>query len=235
MVDHSAELRGPVVEGAEGSEKSIHFLNREISWLRFNLRVLEEAEHKRHPLLERVKFLTIFATNLDEFFMIRLSGLRRQVAAGTGGTTPDGMTPSEQILAINRELNVQFERYDRCWKQDVLPSLREAGIRILHYVDLTARERDAIQQYFQRDIFPVLTPLAFDPTHPFPHISSLSFNLAVLVKTLSVAIVSHRSKCRMSFKTGSHSYRQRCRPPAAGTGWDGKNSTICVARGSHRS
>lgn len=182
MVDHSAELRGPVVEGAEGSEKSIHFLNREISWLRFNLRVLEEAEHKRHPLLERVKFLTIFATNLDEFFMIRLSGLRRQVAAGTGGTTPDGMTPSEQILAINRELNVQFERYDRCWKQDVLPSLREAGIRILHYVDLTARERDAIQQYFQRDIFPVLTPLAFDPTHPFPHISSLSFNLAVLVK-----------------------------------------------------
>jgi polyphosphate kinase len=182
MMDHSAEPRDPVVEGSEGGEKSIHFLNREISWLRFNLRVLEEVEDKRHPLLERVKFLTIFATNLDEFFMIRLSGLRRQVAAGTGGTTPDGMTPSEQILAINRELSVQFGRYDRCWKQDVLPSLREAGIRILHYVDLTAKEREAIQQYFQRDIFPVLTPLAFDPTHPFPHISSLSFNLAVLVK-----------------------------------------------------
>ena len=182
MMDHSADLHGPATEGSEGGEKAIHFLNREISWLQFNLRVLEEAEDKRHPLLERVKFLTIFATNLDEFFMIRVSGLRRQVAAGTGGTTPDGMTPSEQILAINRELSVQFARYDRCWKHDVLPSLREAGIRILHYVDLTAREREAIQQYFQRDIFPVLTPLAFDPTHPFPHISSLSFNLAVLVK-----------------------------------------------------
>lgn len=182
MTDHSAELRGPAVEGSEGSEKAIHFLNREISWLRFNLRVLEEAEDKRNPLLERVKFLTIFATNLDEFFMIRVSGLRRQVAAGTGGTASDGMTPSEQILAINRELNVQFGRYDKCWKQDVLPSLQEAGVRILHYVDLTTKEQDAIQQYFQRDIFPVLTPLAFDPTHPFPHISSLSFNLAVLVK-----------------------------------------------------
>jgi polyphosphate kinase len=179
---HPPEQRNRPAETSNGIEKTSLFLNREISWLRFNLRVLEEAEDTRLPLLERVKFLTIFSTNLDEFFMIRVSGLRRQAAAGTGGTTPDGMTPSEQILAINRELSVQFGRYDRCWKQDVLPSLRETGIRILHYVDLTAREREAIQQYFQRDIFPVLTPLAFDPTHPFPHISSLSFNLAVLVK-----------------------------------------------------
>jgi polyphosphate kinase len=179
---HPPEQRNRPAETSNGIEKTSLFLNREISWLRFNLRVLEEAEDTRLPLLERVKFLTIFSTNLDEFFMIRVSGLRRQAAAGTGGTTPDGMTPSEQILVINRELSVQFGRYDRCWKQDVLPSLRETGIRILHYVDLTAREREAIQQYFQRDIFPVLTPLAFDPTHPFPHISSLSFNLAVLVK-----------------------------------------------------
>jgi len=182
MIDQSAEQGEPVAERSDDIEKTSLFLNREISWLRFNLRVLEEAEDKRHPLLERVKFLTIFATNLDEFFMIRVSGLRRQVVAGTGGTTPDGMTPSEQLLAINRELDAHFERYDRCWKQDVLPSLREAGIRVLHYGDLTVREREAIEQYFQRNIFPVLTPLAFDPTHPFPHISSLSFNLAVLVK-----------------------------------------------------
>ncbi len=182
MINQSAEQGEPAAERSDDVEKTSLFLNREISWLRFNLRVLEEAEDKRHPLLERVKFLTIFATNLDEFFMIRVSGLRRQVAAGTGGTTPDGMTPSEQILAINRELDAHFERYNRCWKQDVLPSLREAGIRVLHYGDLTVREREAIEQYFQRDIFPVLTPLAFDPTHPFPHISSLSFNLAVLVK-----------------------------------------------------
>ncbi|NGZ95391.1 MAG: polyphosphate kinase 1 [Nitrospira sp. WS110] len=181
MMDHSAEKHDPAAEMSADTEKSSYFLNRETSWLRFNLRVLEEAEDQRHPLLERVKFLTIFATNLDEFFMIRVSGLRRQVAAGTGGATPDGMTPSEQILAINQELNVQFARYNRCWKEDLLPRLREAGIRVLHYVGLTAREREALQQYFRRDIFPVLTPLAFDPTHPFPHISSLSFNLAVVV------------------------------------------------------
>lgn len=182
MIDRSAEQRHPAVEESEVIEKPDHFLNREISWLRFNLRVLEEAEDRRHPLLERVKFLTIFATNLDEFFMIRVSGLRRQVATGTGGTTPDGMTPSEQILAINHELGVHYERYDVCWKQDVLPALREAGIRVLHYAELGPKEREVIQQYFQREIFPVLTPLAFDPTHPFPHISSLSFNLAVLVR-----------------------------------------------------
>lgn len=182
MIDQSAGPGESAAERSEGIERASLFLNRELSWLRFNLRVLEEAEDKRHPLLERVKFLAIFATNLDEFFMIRVSGLHRQVAGGVVGTTPDGMTPSEQILAINRELMVHYERYDMCWKQDVLPGLAEAGIRILHYVELGQREREAIQGYFQREIFPVLTPLAFDPTHPFPHISSLSFNLAVLVK-----------------------------------------------------
>lgn len=182
MIDQPAGPGESAAERSEGIEKTSHFLNREISWLRFNLRVLEEAEDERNPLLERVKFLTIFATNLDEFFMIRVSGLRRQVAAGTGGATPDGKTPSEQILAINRELGAHYERYDRCWKQKVLPALREAGIHVLHYTELTPRERKTVQEYFQRDIFPVLTPLAFDPTHPFPHISSLSFNLAVLVK-----------------------------------------------------
>lgn len=182
MIDQSAGQGELAAEPEQGIDESRHFLNRELSWLRFNLRVLEEAEDKRHPLLERVKFLAIFATNLDEFFMIRVSGLHRQVAGGVVGTTPDGMTPSGQILAINRELMVHYERFDMCWKQDVLPGLAEAGIRILHYVELGQREREAIQGYFQREIFPVLTPLAFDPTHPFPHISSLSFNLAVLVK-----------------------------------------------------
>jgi polyphosphate kinase len=182
MIDRSAKPQQPTAELSEILEEPNYFLNRELSWLRFNLRVLEEAEDKRHPLLERVKFLTIFATNLDEFFMIRVSGLRRQVASGASGTTPDGMTPSEQILAINRELIAHYERYDLCWRQDVLPGLGAAGIRVLHYVELAQKEREALQQYFQREIFPVLTPLAFDPTHPFPHVSSLSFNLAVLVK-----------------------------------------------------
>jgi polyphosphate kinase len=182
MINQSTESGESAAEPEQSIDESRHLLNRELSWLRFNLRVLEEAEDKRHPLLERAKFLAIFATNLDEFFMIRVSGLHRQVAGGAVGTTPDGMTPSEQILAINRELMIHYERYDVCWKQDVLPGLAEAGIRILHYGELGHREREAIQGYFQREIFPVLTPLAFDPTHPFPHISSLSFNLAVLVK-----------------------------------------------------
>ena len=158
------------------------FLNRELSWLQFNLRVLEEAENTRHPLLERVKFLAIFATNLDEFFMVRVSGLRRQIAAGAGETPPDSMTPSEQMLAICRELTVHLERHQACWKNDLLPRLHEAGIHVLHMNELNQRERDSLRQYFSREIFPTLTPLAIDPTHPFPHISNLSFNLAVVVK-----------------------------------------------------
>ncbi len=182
MINQSAKPGGPVPERSEGASKTSLFFNREISWLQFNLRVLEEAENKQHPLLERVKFLTIFATNLDEFFMIRVSGLRRQVVAATGGATPDGMTPSEQILMINRELDLHYDRYNKCWKDDILPALRDTGIRVLHYTELSPEEKGAIRQYFQHEISPVLTPLAFDPTHPFPHISNLSFNLAVLVQ-----------------------------------------------------
>ena len=182
MINQPAKPGGPASERSEGAAKTSLFFNREISWLQFNLRVLEEAENKQHPLLERVKFLTIFATNLDEFFMIRVSGLRRQVVAATGGATPDGMTPSKQILMINRELDLHYDRYNKCWKDDILPALRDTGIRVLHYTELSPEEKGAIRQYFQREISPVLTPLAFDPTHPFPHISNLSFNLAVLVQ-----------------------------------------------------
>lgn len=114
MIEHSAEHRQPTADPEKVIDESRHLLNRELSWLRFNLRVLEEAEDKRHPLLERVKFMAIFATNLDEFFMIRVSGLHRQMADGVVGTTPDGVTPSEQILAINRELMVHYERYEMC-------------------------------------------------------------------------------------------------------------------------
>src|SRR5499433_171427 len=106
------------------------YLNRELSWLQFNVRVLEEAENTKHPLLERVKFLAIFATNLDEFFMVRVSGLRRQIAGGAGETPPDAMTPSEQMLAICRDLTVHLERHESCWKQDLLPKLRQAGVHV---------------------------------------------------------------------------------------------------------
>ncbi len=181
-IEPSAENSRQVTEPLADLENPGLFLNRELSWLQFNLRVLEEVEDARHPLLERVKFLAIFATNLDEFFMIRVSGLRRQIVGGAGETPPDAMTPSEQMLAICREVTRLLERQRTCWQQDLLPKLREAGIYLLSYGDLEQAGRDSLRQYFQREIFPTLTPLAIDPTHPFPHISNLSFNLAVVVK-----------------------------------------------------
>lgn len=158
------------------------YINRELSWLRFNWRVLEESREESHPLLERVKFLAIFANNLDEFFMIRVSGLRRQVAAGIQDITVDGMTPGEQLIEIRRILLKYLERQAECWTQDLLPRLHEAGIHILRYSELARKQRALLRHYFEREIFPVLTPLAFDPSHPFPHISNLSLNLAVVVK-----------------------------------------------------
>jgi len=157
------------------------YINRELSWLQFNWRVLEEALDERHPLLERVKFLAIFATNLDEFFMIRVSGLRRQVTGGVLEVPPDGMTPSEQLAAIQHTLTVHLAQQAACWQHDLLPKLQRAGIRFQHYQAFQPQQRAFIRRYFEREVLPVLTPLAFDPTHPFPHISNLSFNLAVVV------------------------------------------------------
>ena len=157
------------------------YINRELSFLRFNHRVLEEALDERHPLLERVKFLSIFASNLDEFFMIRVSGLRRQLAAGVLEPPPDGMTPADQLAAIRQELLPELARQSDCWHSDLLPRLEEAGIRVLNYADLKRKQCRLLRQYFEREIFPTITPLAFDPGHPFPHISNLSINLAVVV------------------------------------------------------
>jgi len=157
------------------------YINRELSWLQFNHRVLEEALDQRHPLLERVKFLAIFANNLDEFFMIRVSGLRRQLAGGVLEAPPDGMTPAEQLAAIRRQLLPELARQYDCWRYDLLPRLREAGIKVLDFDELKRKQRKLLRQYFEREIFPALTPLAFDPGHPFPHISNLSINLAVVI------------------------------------------------------
>jgi len=157
------------------------YINRELSWLQFNRRVLEEALDERHPLLERVKFLAIFSNNLDEFFMIRVSGLRRQLEAGILKTPPDGMTPVEQLAAIRRELLPDLARQLDCWHYDLLPKLRQAGVSVLDYDDLKGKQRKLLRKYFEQQIFPVLTPLAFDPGHPFPHISNLSLNLAVVI------------------------------------------------------
>ena len=124
------------------------YINREISWLQFNARVLEEALDTRHPLLERVKFLAIFANNLDEFFMIRVSGLRRQAAALE--TPPDGMTPSEQLAAIRQTLMVQLAQQVDCWHKDLLPKLHESGIHLCHYDALGSQQQALLRRYFAR-------------------------------------------------------------------------------------
>jgi len=157
------------------------FINRELSWLEFNRRVLEEAQDESHPLLERVKFLAIFSNNLDEFFMIRVSGLREQLESGILETSSDGMTPAEQLAAIRRTLEPMLEEHRRTWLEDLLPQLHDAGIHIIPYNKLKKKQRRLLNKYFRNEIFPTLTPLAFDPGHPFPHISNLSLNLAVVV------------------------------------------------------
>ncbi len=157
------------------------FFNRELSALKFNERVLEEAEDEGHPLLERVKFLAIFANNLDEFFMIRVSGLRKQLMAGALEAPPDGMSPAEQLAAIRRQLRPLLRRHEECWRYDVLPKLKGEGISVLRYDELKGKQRKLLRRHFKQEIFPALTPLAFDPGHPFPHISNLSLNLAVVV------------------------------------------------------
>jgi polyphosphate kinase len=157
------------------------YFNRELSWLEFNRRVLGQALETRHPLLERVKFLAIFSSNLDEFFMVRVAGLRAQVDAGVRQRSPDGRTPAEQLALIKPVVDALNEQQRCCLVDDLMPQLVANGILIKDYADLDRAERRKAEAIFEREVFPVLTPLAFDPGHPFPHISNLSLNLAVVV------------------------------------------------------
>jgi len=165
----------------DGQLGSSLYLNRELSWLAFNARVLHEALDPRVPLLERVKFLAIFSANLDEFFMVRVAGLRRQVAAGVVLTPPDGLTPQEQLDAINAEV-ARLCKAQRVCLTSLLEELAPHGVRLLAVKDLTPAEWGEIDEYFESQVFPVLTPLAVDPGHPFPYISNLSVSLAVEVR-----------------------------------------------------
>lgn len=158
------------------------FFNREINWLEFNLRVLEEAMDDSHPLLERVKFLAIFHSNLDEFFMIRVSGLKEQVESGLLEPSPDGLTPHEQIDIIRERVQTLSEMAERYFQERILPELQAAGICLHDYRTLNTEQKAALKQYFTSTVYPVLTPLAVDPGHPFPHISNLSLSLAVVVR-----------------------------------------------------
>jgi polyphosphate kinase len=157
------------------------YLNRELSWLAFNARVLHEASDPRVPLLERLKFLAIFSSNLDEFFMVRVGGLRRHLASGVSHPLADGMTPAEQLAAIRAQVSLLLEER-RSALGTLLRELEPRGVRLVGMDELTVAEQQAIDERFESQIFPVLTPLAVDPGHPFPYVSNLSLSLAVEVR-----------------------------------------------------
>jgi polyphosphate kinase len=158
------------------------FSNRELSWLAFNERVLALAEDERQPLLERMKFLAIFASNLDEFYMVRIAGLKRRADMGLQVSSPDGLTPREVLASLSDRTAGLVERHARCFRDDVAPALEKHGIHLRRWDALDEEEKSRLSRYFHNKIFPVLTPLAVDPAHPFPYISGLSLNLAVLVR-----------------------------------------------------
>ncbi|CAO5164666.1 Polyphosphate kinase [Frankia sp. AiPs1] len=158
------------------------FINRETSWLDFNARVLALAEDVATPLLERAKFLAIFASNLDEFYMVRVAGLMRREATGLAVRSADGLSAREQLALISRTTAELARRHSRCFTDEVVPSLAHAGISIQFWSQLGEAQRERLHDYFHEQIFPVLTPLAVDPAHPFPYISGLSLNLAVQVR-----------------------------------------------------
>jgi polyphosphate kinase len=160
------------------------YINRELSLLAFQHRVLEEAEDERNPLLERVKFLSILGSNLDEFFMVRVAGLAAQMEAGAMDVGPDRMTARAQLIAIRREVKKLLNEARKCLDQ-LMPALSEQDINLFDYAELNEAQLKRVAKYFEETIFPVLTPLAFDPGRPFPHISNLSLNLAVTIRDRS--------------------------------------------------
>ncbi len=181
VISKKRSTRKPrVLEHPLSSEKL--FTNREIGWLRFNRRVLSEAEDNRNPLLERLRFLSISSSNMDEFFMKRVGGLKRQVVYGISPKSADGRTPAQQLAAIRQVVLPTIQEQDRCFEKTLKPALAENGIFLLKWAELTTKEKEVVKKYYQKNVFPVLTPLSVDPGHPFPFISNLSISLGVTLK-----------------------------------------------------
>jgi len=179
-------MQTPVTKPSSGSqpltlESPELYINRELSLLEFQRRVLHEARDPKNPLLERVKFLSILSSNLDEFFMVRVAGLQKQAASGAQEASVDGLSAAVQLQLIRQEVRRLVEEIQGLLRDTLLPALDGAGIQILDISQLTQRDRAVLDSYFIEEVFPVLTPLAFDPGRPFPHISSGSLNLAVVV------------------------------------------------------
>ncbi|MGH9946610.1 MAG: polyphosphate kinase 1 [Pyrinomonadaceae bacterium] len=158
------------------------YFNRELSWLEFNRRVLDKAMDESVPLLERLKFLAIFSTNLDEFFMIRVSGLKEQVEEGVRELSPDGLTPAEQMAEIEKRLRPMLKRQSSYLSETVIPKLSAAGITVEPYDSLNAKDKKRLDKYFRENLFPILTPQSVDSSHPFPYISNLSLNIGLMIE-----------------------------------------------------
>jgi len=188
QTDLQAETQSEVELSQSVSEQDFdlkdpsYYINRELSMLDFQRRVFDEARDENNPLLERVKFLAIVGSNLDEFFMVRVGGLKMQVDAGVVDFSIDGQTPAEQLATVRKEAAKIMAAASKYWAADLKPKLDEKGIHVLRYAELSDKQRDNVLNYFEEVVFPVLTPLAFDPGHPFPYISNLSLNLAVLIR-----------------------------------------------------
>jgi polyphosphate kinase len=171
---------GPIAVEAPDLRAPSLYLNREISWLEFNARVLSEAENEAVPLLERLKFHAIVAANLDEFFMVRVAGLKQQLTGDVGEMPPDGMSVGEQLNAISQRVHEVVDRQSANLTQNLLPKLLEQGIRLVKPESLSAEAQAGLDQRFRNEIFPILTPIAIDPGHPFPHLRNKSLNLGVM-------------------------------------------------------
>ena len=165
-----------------GPEDPARFLNRDLQWLEFNRRVLAQALDVRNPLLERVRFLSIFGSNLDEFFMKRVGGLRRQIDAGVGSPPWEPLSPSEQLVLIRRRVLEQTALATHAFRETLVPLLAEHKVELLGWNELTETERIEAERWYRRNIFPILTPLAVDPGHRFPFISNMSISLGVLLR-----------------------------------------------------
>src|SRR5687767_13912104 len=156
------------------------FINRELSWLEFNSRVLAEAADDRVPLYERLKFVAIFSTNLDEFFMVRAAGLQAQLSSELDEVPPDGMTADQQLASLSKRAHELVEEHYRIWNRGLKKELRAAGVALLTPDEIDAKEMAALDEHFDKNIYPVLTPIAIDPAHPFPHVRNKGINVGLI-------------------------------------------------------
>src|SRR5215471_8453969 len=166
----------------ENELKPERLFNRELGWIEFNFRVLEEGLDTALPLLDRLKFLSIFSTNLDEFFMVRVAGLQEQLETNPASLSPDGLTPSIQLKRISERLRPLVKLQTDCLLHEILPGLQEVGVQVVDHNTLTLEERQVLERFYVERVFPILTPLAVDPGHPFPYISNISLNLGILLR-----------------------------------------------------